>query len=146
MQPYPHQYATSASGSPDGDVTVSSKGLPDLPSAPPLEFDGPGDRWSPETLFLGALADCYLLTFRAVAKASGLAFSEMSCVAEGKLDRVERVAKFTEIALRVSITVPSDADEAAIRRGLEKASRACIVSNSLALTPTAIYEVKRAPK
>lgn len=143
MQPYPHHYVTHAAGSPDGDIVLSSKGLPDLPSAPPAEFDGPGDKWSPETLLLGALADCYLLTFRAVAKASQLPWLEMKCVAEGKLDRVERVAKFTEIALRVSITVPSEADEGAIRRGLEKASRSCIVSNSLGLTPTATYEVKR---
>lgn len=143
MQPYPHHYVTTASGSPDGDVTLSSKGLSDLKSAPPAEFDGPGDRWSPETLFLAALADCYVLTFRAVAKASGIAFHDMSCAAEGKLDRIERVAKFTEIALRVSVTVPADADEAAVRRGLEKASKSCIVSNSLAVSATATYEIKR---
>lgn len=143
MQPYPHRYVTEASGAPSGDVRLSSKGLPDLPSAPPSEFDGPGDKWSPETLLLGAVADCYLLTFRAVARASGISWRDLRCVAEGKLDRVERVAKFTEIALRVSLTVPADVDEDAARRALEKASRSCIVSSSLGIVPTATYEVVR---
>ncbi|NUM89599.1 MAG: hypothetical protein HUU37_10375 [Bdellovibrionales bacterium] len=50
MHPFPHHYSVSAVARPDGTVPLSSPGLPELPSAAPREFDGPGDRWSPETL------------------------------------------------------------------------------------------------
>ena len=52
MHPYPHHYVVTASAAPEGDVPVSCAGLPGLVTAPPAEFDGPGDRWSPETLLV----------------------------------------------------------------------------------------------
>jgi len=57
MHPYPHLYTVQASASPEGDVPLACAGLPTLTTAPPAEFDGPGDRWSPETLLVGAVAD-----------------------------------------------------------------------------------------
>jgi organic hydroperoxide reductase OsmC/OhrA len=57
-------------GRPAGDVTVCSARLPDLAIAPPAEFEGPGDRWSPETLLCASVANCFILTFRAYARAS----------------------------------------------------------------------------
>jgi organic hydroperoxide reductase OsmC/OhrA len=41
---------------------VTADGLPDLRSAPPLGFDGPGDAWSPEHLLLAAVETCFLFT------------------------------------------------------------------------------------
>lgn len=143
MQAYPHHYTVSASASPIGDVTLSSQGLPDLPTAPPPEFDGPGDTWSPETLLLGALADCYVLTFRAVAKASQLPYGDIRCTAKGKLDRQDRVAKFVELHLDVSLTLPPEASEESARKVCEKAARSCIVSNSLGALPTASFSFTR---
>ena len=48
MHPYPHLYTVHATAEPTGDVPLNSPGLPALPTAPPAEFDGPGDRWSLE--------------------------------------------------------------------------------------------------
>ena len=45
MHPYPHVYTVQTTGAPEGDVPLSSPGLPVLATAPPAEFDGPGDRW-----------------------------------------------------------------------------------------------------
>src|SRR6185437_15854167 len=59
MQPFPHRYEVSARASAEGDVTLESYQLPALKSASPAEFGGPGDRWSPETLLVGAVADCF---------------------------------------------------------------------------------------
>jgi len=64
MQPFPHRYSASATAGPEGYVLLNADGLPPLISEPPVEFDGPGDRWSPETLVVGAVADCFVLTFR----------------------------------------------------------------------------------
>lgn len=143
MQPYPHHYTVSASASPHGDVTLSSQGLPDLPSAPPSEFDGPGDKWSPETLLLGALADCYILTFRAVAKASQLPYGDIRCTAKGKLDRQDRIAKFVELHLEVELTLPPEVSEEDAKKACEKSARNCIVSNSLGVLPTASFRFAR---
>ena len=48
--------------------------LPDLETAPPPEFDGPGGLWSPENLLCAAVADCFILTFRAIASFSRLSW------------------------------------------------------------------------
>lgn len=131
MQDFPHFYQAAATSDSDGDVTVTSPGLRPLDTASPTQFGGPGDRWSPETLFTAAVADCYILTFRAVAVASHLAWSAIHCEATGTLDRVERVTRFTSVALRASVRVPAGTDEGLAQRVLEKAERACLISNSL---------------
>lgn len=70
MENYPHIYRIVADAELDRDVILSGDGLDPLPSAPPAEFGGPGDKWSPETLLVASVADCFILSFRAVARAS----------------------------------------------------------------------------
>ena len=142
MQAYPHHYAVDASAQATGDVALSATGLPPLQTAPPSQFDGPGDRWSPETLLVGAVADCFILTFRAVARASNLSWTVLRCAAEGQLDRVEGIARFTQMALRARLTVPPGTDADKARRLLEKAEKACLITNSLAFTPTLTCEIE----
>jgi organic hydroperoxide reductase OsmC/OhrA len=142
MEAYPHHYIVDASAQATGDVTLSAAGLPSLQSAPPPQFDGPGDRWSPETLFVAAVADCLILTFRAIARASNLPWTALHCAAEGQLERVESVTRFTHMALRARLTVPSGTDADRARRLLEKAEKACLITNSLAFTPTLSCEIE----
>jgi organic hydroperoxide reductase OsmC/OhrA len=131
MHPFPHLYATRATATPEGDVPLASEGLTSLATAPPAEFGGPGDRWSPETLLVGAVADCFILTFRAVAKASALPWVGLSCEAEGTLDRVDRVTRFTEVLVRATLQVPPGTDEAKAMRLLERSEQLCLITNSL---------------
>jgi peroxiredoxin-like protein len=131
MKPFPHRYAARIAGGPEGHATLSSAGVPDLPTAAPLDFDGPGDAWSPEQLLLAAVEACFFLTFRAVARASGLPFVAMSVQAEGIVDRVDGRARFTEIVLRPRVALPAGVDWLRVQRILEKAERACLVSASL---------------
>lgn len=131
MQKYPHHYVVAATASAQGDVTLESRQLTALATAPPAEFDGPGDRWSPETLLVGAIADCFVLTFRAVARATKLDWRSLRCEVEGTLDRVERRAEFTAFVVRATLELPAGADEAAARQALERAEHGCLVTNSL---------------
>jgi organic hydroperoxide reductase OsmC/OhrA len=131
MHPYPHLYKTEASASPTGDVAVSSTGLPTLATAPPAEFDGPGDRWSPETLLLGAVADCFILSFRGVARAQKLDWASLDCSVEGKLERIEGKTYFTEILVRATLKVPAGTDQDKATKALERAEHVCLISNSL---------------
>ena len=131
MKPLPHQYSARIAGGPVGYATVSSGGVPDLRTAAPLDFDGPGDAWSPEQLLLAAVEACFLLTFRAVAQASRLEFVSLAVEAEGIVDRVDGVTRFTEIVLRPRVALPAGADRIRVQRALETAERACLVSSSL---------------
>jgi len=112
-------------------VTVSSAQLPRLETAPPPEFDGPGGVWSPETLLCASLADCFILTFRAVSRAAQLKWLRLECRVEGLLERVERVSQFTRFTTFANLTVPSDTDVAKARDLLERAEHGCLITNSL---------------
>jgi peroxiredoxin-like protein len=131
MKPLPHLYLARIAGGPTGYATLSSSGVPDLRTAPPLDFEGPGDAWSPEQLLLAAVEACFLLTFRSVAQASRLEFVSISVEAEGVVDRIEGVTRFTEIVLRPRVALPAGTDWVRVQRALEKAERVCLVSASL---------------
>ena len=131
MHPYPHLYSVAASARPEGDVPVTSAGLPALVTAPPAEFDGPGDRWSPETLLVAAVADCYLLSFRGVARANKFAWNSLECSVEGKLDRIDGKTHFTHIVVRATLRAPAGTDEAKAVQLMERAEHVCLISNSL---------------
>jgi peroxiredoxin-like protein len=131
MHEFPHRYAVSAASTSDVEVALDSPGLPRLVTASPAEFDGPGTYWSPETMLVAAVASCFILTFRAVAKHSNFAWRSLSCEVEGTLDRVERVTQFTAITVKASLGVPAGTDEALARRLLEKSERACLITSSL---------------
>ncbi|MGD8429644.1 MAG: OsmC family protein [Ectothiorhodospiraceae bacterium] len=127
----PHLYRVLATGSPEGSVPLSSEGLETLHTNAPAEFGGPGDRWSPEHLFVASIADCFILSFRAVARASRLEWQRLSCDVEGELDRVERTLRFTKVRLQPRLEIADEDKRDAALRCLDKAKRACLITNSL---------------
>ena len=131
MQDLPHHYTAAALAGAEGEITLESPGLAAIASAAPAEFGGPGNRWSPETLLVASMADCFTLSFRAVARASKLEWVSLRCEVEGTLARVERTTQFTEFTVRASLRVPAGADEARARSLLEKAEKVCLITNSL---------------
>jgi len=131
MQEYPHYYRVAASAGSEGDVELKSSGLDPIKSAPPAEFDGAGDRWSPETLLVAAVADCFILSFRGVARASRLSWLSLECDVEGTLARVEGKTKFTDFKIKAALHVPQDTNEERAHRLLAKAEAGCLITNSL---------------
>jgi organic hydroperoxide reductase OsmC/OhrA len=131
MHPYPHQYTVQASGKAEGDVAVSAPGLPALATAPPAEFDGPGDLWSPETLLCAAVADCVILSFRGVARAQKLPWTSLQCDVQGTLNRVEGKTYFTHILVKAALVVPEGTDHDKALKAIERAEHVCLISNSL---------------
>jgi peroxiredoxin-like protein len=131
MDAYPHRYKVQAGAKTEGGVMLASDRLPNLPSAPPQQFGGPGDQWSPETLLVAAAVDCLILTFRAIARASKLQWLSLDCDAEGVLDRVEGVTRFTEIRTNARLVLPAGGDAERARRLLEKAEKTCLITCSL---------------
>ena len=131
MKDFPHHYIVTAAGTANEDVELTAEQLPRLASASPAEFGGPGNRWSPETLLVGAVADCFVLTFRAVAAASKLTWTSLTCRVSGTLDRIERATQFTKFEIHHHLEVPAGIDLDRAQRALEKAEQNCLISNSL---------------
>ena len=131
MEPYPHSYLVSALACADGNVILSSPRLPDLPSAAPAQFGGSGDLWSPETLLCASLADCFVLTFRAVSRAAHFTWRSLECRIDGTLESVDRVAQFTRFVTKAKLVVPSGSDSDRARELLERAERGCLIANSV---------------
>ena len=131
MHPLPHRYTVSAEMRGQDPIALRSPGLPELESAPPAEFGGPGGRWAPQTLPVGAVADCFALTFRAIAHTSRFEWTALHAEAAGVLDRTPEGTRFTEIHLRALLNVPAGADAAQGERLLAKAEKSCLVSSSL---------------
>ena len=131
MQDFPHHYVVAASANAEGNVELQSPGLDKLESAGPAEFGGPGALWSPETLRVAAVADCYILSFRATARAAKLAWSSLSCDVVGQLDRVDKVTRFTAFSVKATLEVPEGADEDKALRLMEKADKHCLITNSM---------------
>jgi organic hydroperoxide reductase OsmC/OhrA len=136
MQQLPHHYRVAATTRPEDDVALSSAGLDTLASAPPAEYGGPGDKWSPETLLVASVADCFVLSFKAIARASKFEWRSLACDVEGTLDREGKSTRFTGFRIKATLDVPSGADEARARRLLEKAEESCLITQSLKATPT----------
>jgi organic hydroperoxide reductase OsmC/OhrA len=131
MQEFPHHYSVSAAAVTQGDIELRAAHVPNLHTASPAEFDGPGDRWSPETLFVGALGDCFAITFRGVARASKLPWTSLRCDVTGTLERIDRSTQFTAFELHAHLDVPAGTNVEHAQRVLEKAERSCLITNSV---------------
>jgi len=131
MHPFPHHYIVNAVVRPGGDVPLSSEGMRVIESAPPREFDGPGNQWSPEGLFTASVADCFALNFRAIAAASKFAWTNLEARTTGTLDRVDGKMRFTRFDTHAKLIVPAGADSERAKKLLEKAEQTCLVANSL---------------
>jgi peroxiredoxin-like protein len=126
-----HHYTVTATVEPAGLVDLNGDGLATIVSGPPLEFGGSGTDWSPEDLLIAAVADCFVLAFKAIASASRYDWAVLKCTATGTLDKVERAMQFTEIQINATLTISADADADRAQRLLEKAKQTCFITNSL---------------
>ena len=131
MKPFPHEYDVHLTGGPSGYAVLSTPGIPDLSTAPPADFDGPGDAWSPEHLLLAAVQTCFLFTLRAIARASHVDFVSLELDAVGTVNRQDGVTRFTEIVLRPRLVIAPGTDRERALRMLEKSEKQCLVSASL---------------
>ena len=131
MQSLPHQYNVTANGKSDDSLTISIDNLADLLIAAPIQFGGPGDKYSPEDLFMASISSCFVLSFRAIARASKLNWLSIQCHSQGTLDRVDGKNKFTKVITEVKLVIAEGESIEAAERLLHKADKTCLVANSL---------------
>lgn len=121
--------------------TMHKRGIVEADSIPrtinfaaPPEFGGEPGLWTPEHLLIAAVSTCFVATFRAVAEASRLEFSELEVAVEGAIEKLESGFQFTRIVLRPTVKIQRQQDGERAARLLEKAERVCLISRSLACT------------
>ncbi len=100
--------------------------------AAPPEFGGEPGLWTPEHMLIGAVATCYVSTFRAMADYSQLPFHGMDVKVEGTIEKQEGGFRFSNIVVRPTVILEKAEDRDRAQRLVEKAERACLVSRSLA--------------
>ena len=96
---------------------------------------------SASLLLCAALADCFVLTFRAIARASKFEWQDLSCRVEGVLERFEGVAQFTGFTTHAVLRVPAGADRARAQALMDKAEKGCLIANSVRGTRHLVAEV-----
>ena len=123
-------------------IASSPDGVPDLALASPPQFGGPGGQWTPEHLFTGSAAACWLTTFLAVAELSKLEIVAVSVAAEGFLEKGDdRRFSISKIVLRPRVTVPAEGDRDKAGRLIQKAEDACLVARSMRTVIELVPEV-----
>ncbi|WP_019528873.1 OsmC family protein [Dasania marina] len=131
MQALPHHYTVTASAEEQNNLQLTGDNLPALSCAPPKNFGGPGDQWSPEDLLMASVASCFILSFRAIANASKLSWQQINCQSEGILDKVERGMQFIQVNTQVKLTISNEQDKDKAEKLLHKAEQSCLVLNSM---------------
>lgn len=100
-------------------------------ATPPEFAKGVAGIWSPEHLFVAAVNSCLMTTFLAIAENFKLQFSEFNSKAAGKLEIVEGNYQMSEVILRPVLTIGDELDMEKGMKILQKAERACLISNSI---------------
>lgn len=131
MHPFPHRYRAQARAASTGRVMVDADGLPEIETNAPPEFGGPPGHWSPETLLVAAIADCFILSFRASARSSRLAWLSLAVDVEGVLEKADGSALFTRFTISPRLTVAPGTSETLAEGVLQHAKRLCLITNSL---------------
>jgi peroxiredoxin-like protein len=121
---------------------LKSIGLPTLQVAPPPEFQGRENTWTPEHLYVGSVASCFMMTFLALAEHSKLQLVSLDVTAKGKLENVDRSGyQITEVILRPTVVVRSIDDVRRVETLLKKAERSCFIAASIKSRVTVLPQV-----
>lgn len=131
MHAFPHFYQASVSANPENPLTTSCKQFLSIQVSPPVEFGGAGTEWSPEELLMASIADCLVLSFRAISKIAKFEWLNIECESRGELDKIERKILFTKVYTKAVLTVSDGADVKKAEALLSKAEQACFITNSL---------------
>lgn len=131
-------YTTSSHGESNSDnMEISASGIKNkIISTTPREFQGPGfqgdqDQWSPEDLFSASISSCYLLSFKALAKARKMDWDKIDVKADATLDRKDGNLAFTSVEIQPELVVRGEENVDAYMKLLEETKDKCLVTNAV---------------
>ncbi len=127
-----HTYDVTTSWTGEKRGALEAEAFPLLDVATPPEFGGHPGTWTPEHLFVAAANACVMTTFLAIAGNSDLLFSTYRSAARGTLEEVAPLElAFTRILIEPQIVVPDKRNAKRAERILKRASKLCLISNSV---------------
>jgi peroxiredoxin-like protein len=106
--------------------------LPDIEVATPPQFGGPGGRWTPEHLFVGAATTCWMTTFLAYAERARLEVVAVEAAGEAIVERGEdgRVS-IPRLVLRPKVTLRREEDRGPALKWIQKAEETCLIARAM---------------
>jgi peroxiredoxin-like protein len=126
-----HEYHVRVDWTHNKEGNFIVEGKPETRISTPPEFGGPEGIISPEDLFVGAAAACFMTTFVTFKEKMRFDFKSFTCEGKGILERVEKGFQFTRIHLATTVIVESEDLVPKAERALDLAERYCLVSNSM---------------
>ena len=113
--------------------------------ATPQVFGGTGQEWSPEHLFINAVAGCFMTTYLYFAGRLEFNISHFTCLTTGQIELVGGRYEFTAIHLYPKIYIADEAVREKAQTALQKTEAYCLVSNSVKAAVTYHSEVLKDP-
>jgi organic hydroperoxide reductase OsmC/OhrA len=99
--------------------------------ATPQLFGGTGQEWSPEHLFINAIAGCFMTTYLYFAGKLEFNISHFTCLTTGQIKLAGGRYEFTKIDLYPKIYVANELLMEKAQTALQKTEAYCLVSNSV---------------
>lgn len=131
MVEFPHIYTTNVQGTNDPILKLTSNNLPELQVSSPSTFGGPDGYWNPEAFFSAAVSTCFILTFKSVARAMKLEWTDINVDADAYLDKQDSKLSFNKIEIFVTLRVPAGQSHENYLKALMKAESNCLITNSI---------------
>ncbi len=128
-----HKYRIRSTSTAVRSGLVIAEGIePSISFSAPPEFKGQAGHWTPEHLFVAAVASCYVSTFSGMASNSNFDFYSLELETEGIIAQDPAGWRFEEVVLRPRLTIARAEDKERGNRLLHKAEKNCLVGRSLA--------------
>jgi len=104
-----------------------------LEVATPPEFpSGVAGVWSPEHYYTAAVVSCFMTTFLAIAEMSKLSYVSFECASKGILSKDENNHYLmSKVVLMPTLVIDREEDVDKAERILQKAEKACLITNSI---------------
>ncbi len=117
-------------GGHEGDITLNGK--PVLRLSSPVIWEGKPDAYSPQDLFISAVAGCYITTFAVMMKRVRQTLNAHHVTGRGVLHKhPDGGWYFTEIFITMNITIPKDANLTQVKRAVSLTEKYCQISRSV---------------
>lgn len=111
------------------EYRVAIDGKPPLRGSADKAFRGDPALHNPEDLLVASLSACHMLSYLAEATRHGVTVVSYTDEAQGTMEPVDGVMRFTGVTLRPRVVVEGDLDVA--HRLHEAAHQACFIANSV---------------
>lgn len=111
------------------EYTAHVEGKPSVRGSAHKTFYGDSALHNPEDMLVIALSACHLLTYLAECARSGIEVLSYSDAADGSMEPVDGVTRFTRVTLRPHVVVRGDLEKA--RALHERSHKLCFIANSV---------------